>query len=179
MPNWNILTRALATAAVLGVGFADARAQTYGVDYLSFQGAGVVLDNPTSAACQSVNVNYGSTFIVVYRFSNNPSVIADALAFVADDKQAFRIISTTGPNFSLNGTSTVSWSYINRHADFGNGVASTSQTTMTIASGLNAAVTLGTGNIKITNATIQNFFGNTTAGCTINNFHAALVAIPE
>jgi hypothetical protein len=178
MRNWKFASCILAAALVVWFGPAGARAQTYGVDYLSFQGTGVVLDNPTSAACQSVNVNYGSTYIVVYRWTNNPSLIADALSFISDDKQVFRIISTQSPNFSLNGTSNVTWAYINRLANFGSGVAATTST-MTIQSGLNAPVSLGTGNIKITNGIINNMYGNASVACTINNFHAALVAIPE
>jgi hypothetical protein len=178
MPKWICLTRVLATAVVFGAALSDARAQTYGVDYLSFQGTGVVLDNPTSTACQSVNVNFGSTFIIVYRWSANPTAIADALSLISDDKQVFRIISTSGPNFSLNGSSNVTWAYINRHADFGSGVAATTSN-LTIQSGLNQPVSLGTGNIKITNGQINNMFGNATVGCTINNFHAAAVAIPQ
>jgi hypothetical protein len=178
MPNWIFLTGALVSAAVFGATLSDARAQTYGVDYLSFQGTGVVLDNPTSAACQSVSVNFGSTFIIVYRWTANPALIADAMSFIADDKQAFRIISTSGPNFSLNGPSNVTWAVINRHADFQSGVAATTSN-LTIQSGLNQPVSLGTGNIKITNGQINNMFGNATVGCTINNFHAAAVAIPQ
>jgi hypothetical protein len=179
MSKQKFFTGAISAALLLWLGLVDARAQAvYGTDYLSFEGVGVVLDNPTSPGCQSINVNFGSVYKVVYRWTANPSLVADALSFIIGDHAVSRLISTQSPNFSLNGSSTVTWTYINRHADFGNGVGATT-TTMTILSGLNGPVTLGTGNIKIVNGNIPNFPANTTAGCTLTNFHAALVAIPN
>jgi hypothetical protein len=166
----------LCMATALGLASSPVQAQVYGTDYLSFQGTGIVLDNPTSAACQSIGVNYGDTYTVIYRWAATTAIV-DALSIIIDAHSVTRIISTSTTG-SLNGTSTVTWAYINRHADFASGVAATT-TTMTISSGLNQPVSLGTGNIKIVNATINNFFGNATAACTVNNFHAALVAIPN
>src|SRR3954453_15441817 len=121
--------------AVVAFAFAfhvnGAKAQTYGTDYVAFEGRGVVLDNPPSAACQSIGVAFGSVFTIVYRFSADPSVIADALAFVGNGRSEGRIISTQSPNFSLNGTNTVTWTYIGRHADFQGGILP-STTSMTI-----------------------------------------------
>ncbi len=54
----------IGAAALLGFGLCGASAQTYGVDYLAFQGTGVILDNPTSATCQTKNFNFGSTFTI-------------------------------------------------------------------------------------------------------------------
>src|SRR5437588_4448747 len=91
-------------AALLGT--SSVSAQTYGTDYESFRGEGVILDNPTPAACQNFDINFGTTFFFIYRFSANPAVIADALYFVSGRQSAFRIVSTQSPTFSLNGTST-------------------------------------------------------------------------
>jgi hypothetical protein len=123
MRKWKFCSGILGAALVMWFGLADARAQTYGVDFLSFQGIGVVLDNPTSATCQSIGVNYGDTFTIVYRWTNNPSLVSDALSIIIDGHSVSRIVSTQSPNFSLNGTSTVTWTYINRHADFKAGEA--------------------------------------------------------
>jgi hypothetical protein len=44
----------------------DARAQAvYGTDYLSFEGVLIVLDNPTSSACQSHQIIYGDQYRVM------------------------------------------------------------------------------------------------------------------
>ena len=39
----------IGAALLLWLGLVDARAQVYGTDYLSFEGVGFVLDNPTSS----------------------------------------------------------------------------------------------------------------------------------
>jgi hypothetical protein len=168
---------ALGAALVLWLGLADTRAQTYGVDYLSFQGTGVVLDNPTSPACQSINVNPNNVYGVIYRWTANPTLVTDALSIIIGDHAISRLVSTQGPNFSLNGTSTISWTFINRHADFGNNILP-STATMSISTGLGAPVSLAAGNIKIVNGNIP-FFPANGSGCTVTNFHAALVAIPN
>ena len=161
--------------AITGLlGTSSVSAQTYRTDYLSFRGEGVVLDNPTPAACQNFNINFGTTFFFIYRFSANPSVIADALYFVSGTGSSFRIISTQSPNFSLNGTSTFNYTNENRLGDFGTGTGSS---TIGISSGLNTAVTTATGNIKIVNGHITSFFN--ISGCDITDFHGAAVAIPE
>jgi hypothetical protein len=157
--------------------FAGAQAQVYGTDYLSFQGMAVVLDNPTSAACQAIGINYDGRFRVTYRYTANPSVIADAIVFFPDgsrDPGAAKMISTQSPNFSLAGSSTISWNYINSYGGSGSGLTSSSN--LTILAGINTPVGLGTGNIKITGS-IGDFLSN--SGCNINQIHAALVAIPQ
>ena len=189
LPHWKLgegemlklksFSGVIGAALLLWLGVADARAQAvYGTDYLSFDGVGVVLDNPTSAACQSINVNFNSTYRVVYRWTNNPSLISDALSFIIGDHAIARIQSTQQPSLSLNGSSTVFWSFINRLSNF-NGNAGATTTSMSISTGLGNPVSLAAGNIKIVNGIIPDFPGNFTAGCTVNNFHAALVAVPQ
>jgi hypothetical protein len=154
--------------------FAGAQAQVYGTDYLSFEGTAVILDNPTSAACQADGIYYDYKYRLTYRFTANPSLIADAIAFYPGGDNAVRMISTQSPNFSLSGASTVSWSDINHYANYNSGLTSSSN--LTILAGINTPVGLGTGNIKITGS-IGDFLNY--SGCTINQIHAALVAIPQ
>ena len=178
MSKRRCFTGMIGAALLLWLGLVDARAQVYGTDYLSFEGVGFVLDNPTSSNCQSIGINFGAVYKVVYRWSNNPSLVADALSIVNNDHAVLRIISTQPPNFSLNGSSTVTWTAIDRHSNFNNNVGATT-TSMAISTGLGGPVSLAAGNIKIVNGNIPNFLANTTAACTITNFHAALVAIPN
>ena len=171
--NWLAAVVCSAVAGLLGT--SSVSAQVYGTDYLSFRGEGVILDNPTTSACQSININFNTNFFVIYRFTANPSLIADALYFVSGVNSSFRILSTQSPNFSLNGTSTFTSTDENRMGSLANGSGTS---TITILSGLGAPVTTGTGNIKFVNGSITNFFGNS-VGCNITNFHGAAVAIPQ
>jgi hypothetical protein len=165
---------ALVCGAVAGLlGTSTVSAQVYGTDYLAFRGEGVVLDNPTSAGCQSQNINFGTTFFFIYRFTANPSSVAEAIDLTSGNGSTFRMLSTQSPGFSFNGTSTYSWTLFNRHGDFFSG---TGTSTITIASGLGQPVNTGTGNLKFTQGNISAFFGS---GCSITNFHAAAVAVPN
>ena len=154
----------------------EASAQTYGTDYLSFKGWGVILDNPIAAPCAAAPYNFSTNqrFEIVYRFSANPSLIADAFTFRTESGTLFRIISTQSPNFSLSGASTTNWEDINRKGDFHNGSSSSN---LTILSGLGQPVGLATGNLKVINGQITDFDG--ISGCNITNFHGAAVAIPQ
>jgi hypothetical protein len=153
---------------------ADARAQVYGTDYISFEGVLVVLDNPTSSACQADQVNYNDQYRVSYRFTVNPSLIADALALFPSGANAARMRSTQTSG-SLNGSSTTEWIFINHYANSDSSVLASSSN-LTISSGLGSPVSLGTGNIKILGS-INNFLS--WSDCNIASVHAALVVIPE
>jgi len=167
---------ALVCSAIAGLlGTSSVSAQTYGTDYLSFRGEGIILDNPTTAACQSIGINFNSNFSVIYRFAANPAAIADALMFVSGNSSTFRIVSTQSPGFSLNGASTFNSNTQNRFGDIPTPLNGTSN--ITIMAGNNTAVSLGTGNIKFVNGQITNFFNK--SGCDITNFHGAAVAIPQ
>ena len=177
MRNFSYIQAVAGAAALFGVGLGDARAQVYGTDYLAFQGTAVVLDNPTSAACQANNINFNKTYTIVYRFSANPAVTSDAMSFIIGNDSVHRIFPTA-PATSLAGGApvAVTWTHINRFSNFSGGILP-GNSTMTILAGNNTAVGLGTGNIKIVNGTIDNFFS--TAGCTVQNLHGAAVAIPQ
>jgi hypothetical protein len=159
--------------AALGVAFslANAQAQEF-VTWIAFQGVGFVTNNPTSLTCQANNINFGSDYVVVYRFSLNPSADPDALTFNTG-RSTIRITSAQGPNFSLNGPATVNWDYINRYAFYGQ--LNSSSTNLTIASGLTSPVVSTTVNVRIV-GTINDFFAH--PGCTVN-FHADLALIPN
>jgi hypothetical protein len=155
--------------------FSDVRAQVYGTDYLSFQGRLIVLDNPTSAGCQAVGINYGSAVDAVYLFTVNPSLIADALTTYPQGGRAGQhMVSTQSPNFSLAGLSTTITYYVNSYGNAPN-TPGVSSSNLTILSGLNQPVSLAAGNIKILGS-ISNFLGN--SGCTVGSVHGALVAVP-
>lgn len=152
----------------------DARAQVYGTDYISFEGVLVVLDNPTSTTCQAHQIFYSDTYRVSYRFTVNPSLIADALALFPSGDNAARMRSTQTSG-SLNGSSTTEWIFINHYANTDISVLASSSN-LTISSGLGSPVSLGTGNIKILGS-INNFLS--WSDCNIASVHAALVVIPE
>src|SRR5947208_3187527 len=134
--NWLAALVCSAIAGLLGTSTVSAQA-VYGTDYLTFRGEGVILDNPTPAACQSFNIVLGSTYFFVYRFTANPSLIAETLDFHAGSGSHFRVVSTQSPGFSLNGTSTFNWSNFSRLGNFSSGTGSS---TMTILAGNNSAV---------------------------------------
>jgi hypothetical protein len=169
--NWSVL---LISAALVFTALSGAHAQpVYNTDYVTFKGEGTILDNPPSATCQGIGFNFGTRFTVTYRFTANPTLVADAITFMTESHSIYRIVSTQAPNFSLNGANTTDWRLVNRFSNASNG---TSSATLTIASGINGPVGLGTGNMKITNGQINDFY---IAGCTINNFRAAMVVIPN
>src|SRR5271170_4358646 len=153
---------------------ADARAQVYGTDYISFEGVLVVLDNPTSSACQADQVFYNYQYRVSYRFTVNPSLIADALALFPSGDNAARMRSTQTSG-SLNGSSTTEWIFINHYANSDSSVLASSSN-LTISSGLGQPVSLATGNIKILGS-INNFLS--WSDCNIASVHAALVVLPQ
>jgi hypothetical protein len=167
--TWLLL---LVGSIVLGFGMTGAGAQTYGTDFITFKGYGKIIDNPTNATCQGAGINTGTRYIVTYRFTANAGLIADALSIQSEAGSLYRIISTSASK-SLNGAQPTDWVLINRFSNFSSGSATS---TLTIQSGLNAPVSLGTGNIKITNGQINSFF---LPGCNISNFHAAMVVIAQ
>jgi hypothetical protein len=155
-------------SAFLGLGNAQAQ---FGVTFVSFEGAGSIVDNPPSSTCQTAGYSFGDTLLVTYRFSLNPST-PDSIAFIRQTRIS-RLTSTQSPNFSLNGPSTADWQEINSRPSFVTLTGSSSN--LTIQSGLNQPVSTATGNIKML-GTINDFEEN--AGCTVT-FHAALVARPN
>jgi hypothetical protein len=162
----------LGAACVVLFGIADARAQE-GVTYQSFTGTLFVLDNPTSPACQAVNVYFGNMYTVIYRFAINPAVVSDALAILGTLGEAV-MASTQSPNFSLQGQSTTTWSYINIYAFPGTSGPSSSNLTLQAGlTGLPAAA--GNANVII-NGSINDFLGF--PGCDVARVHAALVRRP-
>jgi hypothetical protein len=169
----------LAAMFVLLFGFVDAQAQTYGTDYLSFEGALYVLDNPTSGACQSHGINFGDAYRMVYLFTNNPSnanISADAITLFPQGAAAARMHSTQFP-FSLAGTSTIVWIFFDSYGKFNSYAPIPSiSSTLTIVSGLGAPVSLATGNIKILGS-IPSFLG--WPDCNIGSVHGAAVAKPN
>jgi hypothetical protein len=152
----------------------NAGAQTYGTDYLSFEGVLVILDNPTSAACQADGISYNNQYRVSYRYTANPSVISDAFALFPGGDNATKFKSTQSGG-SLNGPSATEWVYINHYGNSDNSPLASSSN-LTISSGLGQPVGLGTGNIKILGS-INNFLAF--SDCNVTSVHAALVAIPK
>jgi hypothetical protein len=169
-----MITAFAGAVVALLLGLATASAQTYGTDYKSFEGVLVILDNPTSAACQADGINYDDTYRVSYRFTVNPTLIQDAFVLFpsGDNAAKFKSTQTSG---SLNGSSTTEWIYINHYGNSDSAVLASSSN-LSISSGINGAVTLTTGNIKITGS-INNFLAYST--CNIASVHAALVSIPQ
>jgi hypothetical protein len=155
-------------------GLAGAQAQVYGTDYISFEGTAVVLDNPTSPACQADGIHYNDQYRVSYRYTANPSVISDALAFYPSGDNAAKMNSTQSPSLSLSGPSTTTWSYINHYGNEGSGLTSSSN--LNIESTLDTGVTLGTAVVKI-RGSIGDFLAWN--NCNISQIHAALVLIPQ
>jgi hypothetical protein len=158
------------------IGMSAASAQTYGTDYLTFKGWGVILDDPIPSACATAgNFRTNSRFKIVYRFSANPSVIADALTFTSEAESIYRIVSTQSQtDFSLDGISSTDYQIIDRMGNFSSG---SSGSWLQISAGSNQLVSLTTGNIKLTNSFITKFFGIAT--CDLTNFHGAAVAVPQ
>jgi hypothetical protein len=167
--------RLLFLAVAFCFGPMDARAQVYGTDYQSFDGRVIVLDNPPSATCVAAGIAYGDQYTFVYRFVANPvgNITSDALAFNTG-RSEWRILPTTAR--SLNGGPVaITWSGFNRLGNLSTNVGA-GNSTMTILSGINMPVNVGTGNMKIVMGQIDNFFNN--SGCTIMNLHGAGVAVP-
>jgi hypothetical protein len=176
MPWSNITwSTALPLVVSLWVGLVDARAQTYGTDYLAFHGRVYVLDNPPSPTCSSYGIRYGDEYTFVYRYIANHIGVAyaDSLTFYVNDRSAYRIIPTSVQ--SLNGGPVaITWSGINQFGNLFVGSVG-GNSTMTISSGNNTPVSIATGNMKIIGARIDNFIN---VNCTIMNLHGAGVAMP-
>jgi hypothetical protein len=173
LKRWGIL---LFLAVAFCFGPVDARAQVYGTDYLSFHGRVIVLDDPPSPTCVAAGFKYQDEYTFVYRFVANPvgTITRDALLFDINARSEWRIIPTTAQ--SLNGGPVaITWSGFNRFGNLSTDVGA-GNSTMTILSGINTAVNVGTGNMKIVMGQIDNFFNN--SGCTIMNLHGAGVAFP-
>jgi hypothetical protein len=171
----SIITALASSVFALTLCSANAVAQTYNTDYISFEGTLVVLDNPTSAGCQADGINYNDQYRVSYRFTVNPSVIADALALFPSGDNATKMLSTQTSG-SLNGSSTTEWIYINHYGNSTPGTPLASSSNLTISSGLGQPLSLATGNIKILGS-INNFLA--WSNCNIASVHAALVVIPQ
>jgi len=164
-------------ALALCSGNASAQA-VYNTDFISFEGTLVVLDNPTSAGCQAVGVNYNNQYRVSYRFTVSPSLIQDALVLFASGDNAAKMLSTQPTTGSLNGSATTEWIYINH---YGNSTGTppgplASSSNLIISSGLGQPLSLATGNIKILGS-INNFLAE--QNCNVASVHAALVVIPQ
>ena len=162
----------LAGAAFLALaGAGGAQAQNL-VTYMNFEGKGYILDNPTSAACQTAqNFQFGDEWTVVLKYTGFTGGVApDTVSFVSGHS-----VSNATAAGSINGATALTWNYINQRGIVGNYVSSAGSN-MTVVAGSNAAISLATGNIKMTGV-INDFLGN--PGCTINVFHAALVVRPN
>ena len=161
------------SATVVFLGIANARAQE-GVTFQTFSGTLVVLDNPTTPACQAVNVYFTNMYSAIYRFAINPAVVPDALAILGTRGEAV-MVSTQSPNFSLQGPSTTTWSYINIYAF--PGTFGPSSSNLTLQAGLTGLpVAAGNANVII-NGSINDFLGF--QGCNVTKVHAALVRNPD
>jgi flagellar basal body L-ring protein FlgH len=168
-------TRIALLSAIFGVALGCAKSEAQeGTTYLTFQGSLFILDNPTNAACQAKNVNFGDIYTVIYRFSASPSSSNPDAIEVRSDRSNAVAISTQAPNYSLNGASTTVVDYVNKYAF--TGTLSPSSTNLTILTGLNAPVSLSAGNIKILGS--WNDFLSI-SGCDIASVHAALVSSPN
>ena len=173
-----MIKRLLVVAFGVLAGLSGARAQV-NVTYLDFEGRAFVTDNPTSATCQTNRINFGNSFTIVYRFTLNPALIADALAFITEHSD-FHIVSTQSPSFSLNnlivgGPSTTTYNYISSRAGSSGSIASSSNLNINRAFNGGGAPRLGTQNVVVL-GTINDFLGVT--GCTVT-VHGALAARPD
>jgi hypothetical protein len=132
-----------------------------------------VLDNPTSAACQAKNVNFGNTYTVIYRISMSPGTVADALSIHGTLGDAL-MISTQGPNLSLQGAASTTWNYISKYA--GSGSLATSSSNLTLKAGLTGLPAApGNANI-ILNGSINDF--DAESGCNGASVLAAMARDP-
>jgi hypothetical protein len=163
-----MLKRALFCILALFAGVSAAQAQV-NVTYYDFEGRGFVTTSPTSAACQADGIVFGSVFTDVYRFTLNPAIVSDALSFTTGDRATFRISSTTGPNFSLNGAVNTNWDYINTRA-FAAGGPIPSSSDLAVSPFGTTTILQGALNIKIV-GTINDFIA--ISGCTVS-YRAAL-----
>jgi hypothetical protein len=168
-----IRTALLGVVCGAALGCATAGAQE-GTTFLAFEGSLFILDNPTSATCQSKNVNFANIYQVIYRFSASPSASNPDAIEIRSDRGSSVHISTQSPNFSLNGSSTTTIDWVNKYAF--TGTLSPSSSSLTILTGLNQPVSLAAGNIKILGS-INDFLG--ISGCNIGSVHAALVSSPN
>jgi hypothetical protein len=173
-----MLMRTILVALGLLAGLTGARAQNF-VTYLDFEGRVFIQDNPTSATCQASNIVYGSSYTVVYRFTLNPSVVADALAFVSEHSDA-RVVSTQSPSFSLSnaivgGPSTTNWDYINSRAGAPTGPFPSSSN-LTFGRGGGSGPIVPTSGAAIVVGTINDFLA--ISGCTVT-LHGAMVVRPN
>jgi hypothetical protein len=108
------------TVAALLVGTTISSKAQVNVTFLSFGGAGVILDNPPSPSCVSANSDYvyGYGFVVEYRYTLKPSsTVADSISFVHQFRIT-RITSTQSPTFSLDGPSTANWDGISGRPNY-------------------------------------------------------------
>jgi hypothetical protein len=143
------------------------------VTFLSFEGAAVILDNPPSPTCVSEGgYSFGENFVITYRHTLNPAMVADSLGIVRQIRIA-RITSTQTPKFSLNGPSTANWDGINGRPGYFTLTGSKSDLTIVAANG--SPITMATQEIKMT-GTINDFELN--AGCNVT-IQAALVRRPN
>jgi hypothetical protein len=171
----SVAFRKAIVGAVIGVTLScvTVKAQE-GTNWLTFQGKLFVLDNPTSAACSSKNVNFGDIYDIKYRWTANPNNNPDAIE-VASQRGSSVHISTQSPNFSLNGFSTTTVEWTNKYNFFGS--ISPSSTNLTILGGGGAVpININSGVARITGG-INDFLG--ISGCNITSIHAALVVSPN
>ena len=170
--------RLLLVAIGLLAGLTVARAQNM-VTYLDFEGRVFITDNPTSSTCQAQSINYGDSFTVVYRFTLNPSSVADALSFVTPHSVA-RIVSTQSPSFSLSnvivgGPSTTNWDYINSRAGVPTATFSSTSNLQFGRGGGSGPITSTSGAALVVGS-INDFLA--ISGCTVN-IHGAMVLRPN
>src|SRR5258708_5528881 len=157
MPKLNVDAK-LCVAAAFGLFFglssAQAQTSTQNVDYLSYEGAGIVLgDTGTvtanspgtiSATCTAGGLSVGDTRLVTFRFNlgqSTPNPTFDAIGFVRQSS-VYRLVAVSPTtNLSLNtapGAATVNWNAINGRA--GGPSLAGSSTTLTIDAGTGGAI---------------------------------------
>src|SRR3978361_1666139 len=108
MRNFNVSAKLCATAAfglILSLASAQAQNSTQNVDYLNYEGAGIVLgDTGTvtanspgtlSATCTAAGVTVGETRLVSFRFNlgqTTPNPTFDGISFVSQNR-VYRLVA--------------------------------------------------------------------------------------
>jgi len=156
-----------ALSALLGVvlsaclSLSNAQAQN-GVTFINFQGMSSITDNPPTPTCVAAGYSFGDARVMIYRFTLTAPTLVDAISFVGQ-RGVHRIFATQSPGFSLSGSVTADWDWINSRANKGS--LTPSAVNLSILQGIGGPVSATTGNIKIVGS-LNDWEGN--AGCTVN-----------
>ena len=136
--------------------------------YNSYEGRLFIVDNPTSAPCQSANINFGNVYTMIYRQTFDTANYSDGLS-IGSDRYHFLITSTQLPSRSLNryvvgGPSSTSNGMINSRAFGSSGVVGSTNLAIDRAFNGGGTPIASTQNIVIS-GTIDNF--NQNSGCNV------------